>query len=150
MLAHSAAVALKEIILSGTKVLIACNAALISVENSYVYEGVVNMPKATGVTFAPGEKCYWDNSAKNITSVSGGNTLCGICLKDSLTADTTIEMFLRQYNTEVTDATADSKAASAGAQASTNLVRANSQDTSQGLLVSKLNSSAKSAAWSGY
>jgi predicted RecA/RadA family phage recombinase len=93
-LAHSAAVTAGDIIVSNGNVLIAVNDALINVENTYVYLGKAIIPKVAGTAFDPGDKCYWDAGAGNITKVTGGNTLCGICLEAVLAATTTIVVML--------------------------------------------------------
>jgi predicted RecA/RadA family phage recombinase len=93
-LAHSAAVTAGDIIVSNGNVLIAVNTALINVVNAYVYLGKAIMPKVAGTAFDPGDKCYWDAAAGNITKVTGGNTLCGICLEAELAGATTIVIML--------------------------------------------------------
>ena len=40
--------------------------------------GVWTLPKAATVTPAPGALLYWDNTAKNVTTTSAGNTLIGV------------------------------------------------------------------------
>ena len=51
--------------------------------------GVVTLPKATGQAWTEGLKLYWDDSAKKITSTSGGNTLVGVADAAAASADTT-------------------------------------------------------------
>jgi predicted RecA/RadA family phage recombinase len=41
-----------------------------------VVEGVVELPKAAGA-ITEGALVYWDNTAKNVTTTSAGNTLIG-------------------------------------------------------------------------
>ena len=43
--------------------------------------GVFELPKATGQTWSEGAKVYWDNTAKNFTTTSSGNTLAGVAVK---------------------------------------------------------------------
>ncbi len=93
-LAHSAAVEAGDVIVSNGNVMIAVNTALISVLNAYVYLGKTIMPKVAGTAFDPGDKGYWDAAAGNITKVTGGNTLAGICVEAALLADTTIVFML--------------------------------------------------------
>jgi len=56
--------------------------------------GVVELPKATGVSGAIGQKAYWDNTAKNITTTSSGNTLVGVFAKANVSADTVVAVLL--------------------------------------------------------
>jgi len=95
LLAHTSAVVAGEIIVSNGNVLIAVGAADANVENAYIYLGKAIVPKVTGTVFAPGDKCYWDAAAGNITKVTaGGNTLAGICVEPALSADTVIVMMI--------------------------------------------------------
>lgn len=50
--------------------------------------GVVTLPKPTGQAWTEGLKLYWDDSAKKITSTSGGNTLVGVADAAAASADT--------------------------------------------------------------
>jgi predicted RecA/RadA family phage recombinase len=40
--------------------------------------GVISYAKPGSQAWAEGAKVYWDNSAKNFTTTSGGNTLAGV------------------------------------------------------------------------
>jgi predicted RecA/RadA family phage recombinase len=40
--------------------------------------GVVSYAKVSAQAWAEGAKVYWDNSAKNMTTTSSGNTLVGV------------------------------------------------------------------------
>lgn len=51
-------------------------------------EGVYSLPKATGA-ISQGAKVYWDNSAKNVTTTSGGNTACGFAWVAAQSGDAT-------------------------------------------------------------
>lgn len=93
-LAHSAGVTAGDIIVSNGNVLVAVATALISTLAAYVYMGRVCFPKVSGTAFVPGDKCYWDPVAGNITKVTTANTLAGICVEAAGSADTEIEMFL--------------------------------------------------------
>lgn len=42
--------------------------------------GVFNVPKATGTTFAQGDKLYWDDTNKHFTKTASGNTLAAVAL----------------------------------------------------------------------
>jgi predicted RecA/RadA family phage recombinase len=94
LLAHTSAVVAGEIIVSNDNVLIAVGTADANVENAYIYLGKAIVPKVTGTAFAPGDKCYWDSSAGNITKVTGGNTLAGICVEPAGSDDTAIVMMI--------------------------------------------------------
>lgn len=54
--------------------------------------GVFELPKATGTTPAAGGICYWDDSAKKVTTAaaSGANAIVGWFVNAGLTGDTTI------------------------------------------------------------
>lgn len=59
----------------------------------YECEKIV-VPKSTGVTFAVGDKVYFDASAAAITSVASGNTLCGRANAVGASSDTSLEISL--------------------------------------------------------
>lgn len=50
------------------------------------------LPKTdgSGIDFAAGETLYYDNTAKEVTNVSGGNTACGIALEAADDDDTEV------------------------------------------------------------
>lgn len=74
-------------------VFIIVTTAAVGVATAAIYwaEKVV-VPKATGVTFAVGDKVYFDASAAKITSVASGNTLCGRALVAAGSSATTAEI----------------------------------------------------------
>ncbi len=94
ILAHTAEVEAGDIIVSNGNVLVAINDALANVINSYVYLGKAIMPKVTGTSFAPGDRCYWDASAGKMTKVTVATTLAGICLEAAGTSATEIVMVI--------------------------------------------------------
>lgn len=49
--------------------------------------GVIDVPKATGQAWTQGVKIYWDNTAKNLTTTSSGNTLVGAAAQAQQSAD---------------------------------------------------------------
>ena len=55
--------------------------------------GVIELPKAA-VTVAEGEAIYWDDTAKNVTNVSAGNTLVGAAVQAAATGVTPIRVRL--------------------------------------------------------
>lgn len=52
-----------------------------------VIEGVFELPKDNTVAAAQGQKAYWNNTAKNLTTAASGNTLVGVFAKAALSAD---------------------------------------------------------------
>ena len=49
--------------------------------------GVFDMAKATGAAWTQGAKVYWDNTAKNLTTTSSGNTLVGAAAQAQASGD---------------------------------------------------------------
>ncbi|WP_426033204.1 DUF2190 family protein [Cypionkella sp. TWP1-2-1b2] len=47
-----------------------------------VTKGVFDLPKVSTNVFAIGAACYWDDTAKLITSTSSGNTKIGVAIED--------------------------------------------------------------------
>lgn len=60
----------------------------------FVTEGVFAIAKVSANTFAIGAKVYWDNSAKNATSTSSGNTLIGAAVAAAADGDATVAVRL--------------------------------------------------------
>jgi|SRR5579862_5530309 len=56
--------------------------------------GVLDLTKAAGVTIAAGSLVYWDDSAKAVTTTSGGNTLIGVSTVIAASADATVRVRL--------------------------------------------------------
>lgn len=52
-------------------------------------EGVFTLPKHTGTAWTEGELLYWDDTAKNITTVSTANTRVGVAAAAAASGDTT-------------------------------------------------------------
>ncbi len=64
-------------------------------ETALIYEcEKIVVPKSAGVTFAAGDKVYYNASAKAVTSTASGNTLCGRANEVGESADTTLEISL--------------------------------------------------------
>jgi predicted RecA/RadA family phage recombinase len=93
-LAHTAAVAQYEVIVSNNIVLIALNAALINTANIYAYTGKVTLPKAAPLVIGVGDIVYWDVADGNVNKSSSGNTMCGFCIAAAASADTTVDIYL--------------------------------------------------------
>ena len=62
----------------GSLIVIATVTAAQTVLFSALTRGVVNHAKVSAQAWTEGVKIYWDDSAKNFTTTSGGNTLCGV------------------------------------------------------------------------
>ena len=54
---------------------------------SFQLEGVFTLPKATGAATL-GAKCYWNDTNKNVTATSAGNTLIGVFVAAYVSGDT--------------------------------------------------------------
>lgn len=48
--------------------------------------GVWDIAKAAGAAWTPGQKLYWDNTAFNVTSTVGTNTLIGVATQAAASA----------------------------------------------------------------
>lgn len=59
-----------------------------------VTEGVFDVTKATtaGEIYTLGQRLFWDNTNKRITSTSTGNVCVGYAVSTAATADTTVRM----------------------------------------------------------
>jgi predicted RecA/RadA family phage recombinase len=67
----------------------------VGLETALIYEcEKIVVPKSTGVTFAIGDKVYFDATAAAITSVASDGTLCGRANVAALTGDTSVEITL--------------------------------------------------------
>jgi len=75
---------------------IASTNALAGEDCAFVRIGVFTpLPKAAGVAWVAGStKLYFDNAAKNFTTVAAGNTLVGVAAAGALAADTTGSVLL--------------------------------------------------------
>ena len=56
--------------------------------------GVFDLPKVSTNTFAIGAACYWNDTAKLITSTTSGNTKIGVAVEAKLTTETTVRVRL--------------------------------------------------------
>lgn len=58
-------------------------------------DGCMSLPKAAGLAIAEGALLYWDNTAKNLTTTSAGNTKCGFAYGGgALAGDATVKIRL--------------------------------------------------------
>jgi len=55
--------------------------------------GVYDLTKASGAV-TQGAKLYWDNTAKNVTTTSSGNTLIGVATQAAASGDATARVKL--------------------------------------------------------
>ncbi len=58
--------------------------------------GVFTLPKTTGQAWTVGQKMYWDDSTKKVTSTVGSNTLIGVALATAASGDTSGTVRLNQ------------------------------------------------------
>jgi len=58
--------------------------------------GVFDLPKAASVTFAVGDKVYFDATANNLTSVTTSNTYVGVATAAAASSDATVRVRLKQ------------------------------------------------------
>ena len=76
--AATAATTAKTPFVENSKVWIAVNDADAATKSNHVYDSEVSGgAKATGEAWSVGQAIYWDNTAKNVTTTSSGNTLIG-------------------------------------------------------------------------
>ncbi len=57
-------------------------------------EGVFVLPKVTAQAWNRGDRIYWDDAAKLMTTVSTNNTLVGACSEPALNPSTTGTVYL--------------------------------------------------------
>ncbi len=79
---HNAIVALGEVLLLGTRVVMATAAYAADVEGLYIYHSEIVEGEMAAVTITSLEPAYWDDTAKKFTNVVSTNTLCGMFLED--------------------------------------------------------------------
>ena len=75
-----------EAMLVGAKVGVAETSAAINEETVLLLTGVFELPKAA-VAIAQGALVYWDNVAKKVTTVAGGNTLMGSAFNTTIAGE---------------------------------------------------------------
>lgn len=94
---HSAAVVVGEIIVGNGNVLVAVNAKAINTENAYVIEGKINAPKEANLAAEVMDAAFWDSVNGKITKTAAGNKVLGHFVKKAAAADTTADVYMRQY-----------------------------------------------------
>jgi predicted RecA/RadA family phage recombinase len=86
-------------VLSGAGVLVgsifgvASGDALSGADVQVATQGVFNLAK-DGSSFTVGARCYWDNSAKALTSTASSNKLVGVAMAVAATGDATVDALL--------------------------------------------------------
>lgn len=89
------AVASGDVVLVGSLVGVAQISAAVGEVCSVALEGVYTVPKKSTDTFNQGDKLYWDNSAKNVTTTTSGNTFAGFAWIAGGNGDTTTQLRLQ-------------------------------------------------------
>jgi predicted RecA/RadA family phage recombinase len=82
-----------QAILIGAILGIAFKAGVSGDDIEFSTEGVYDIPKAAGA-ITQGAKCYWDDTAKNITTTASGNTHIGYCWYAAASGDATVSVKL--------------------------------------------------------
>lgn len=89
---HNAALSAGDVIVVNSSVLVAVNDTDADVENVFIYQGKVTMPKTAPLVISVLDAVYYSGTAVNKTS--GGNTACGYCVEAAASADTTVTIML--------------------------------------------------------
>ncbi|MBF0182691.1 MAG: DUF2190 family protein [Magnetococcales bacterium] len=82
-----------EGLLVGTLFGIAISTAAINTNMEMITTGVVDLPKAN-LAITQGAKVFWDNTAKNVTTTVGTNTLIGCAIVAAAIGDVTVRVRL--------------------------------------------------------
>lgn len=90
----NADVANNEVVLLGTRIGVAITAIASGKQGSVQVEGVFELKKKTTDAPAQGASLYWDNTNKELTTTSAGNTLAGWAWKAAANGDTTVQIKL--------------------------------------------------------
>lgn len=81
--------------LIGSVFVVAVRDAAAGAEFGGFTEGAFSLPKVAAQAQAEGAALYWDNTAKNVTTVSAGNTKIGFAYGGgALAADATVKVML--------------------------------------------------------
>lgn len=73
---------------------VVCAAAAAGADAEMRTVGVFDLPAAAADVVAVGAKVYWDNAAKNVTTVSASNTLIGVAVTAKSASVTVIRVRL--------------------------------------------------------
>lgn len=71
----------------GTIFGVATNDAANGAQVEVATEGVYDLTKVAAQAWTQGAAVYWDNTAKNVTTTSAGNTKIGVAVQAQLAAD---------------------------------------------------------------
>ncbi len=87
--AQAGATTAKNFYLINGKVALAINSAAAGADNVFAYAcPKARVPKASGQVWDVLQLIYWDDVAKNFTTVVTSNTLAGVVVSDAASADT--------------------------------------------------------------
>jgi predicted RecA/RadA family phage recombinase len=64
----------------GSIIAIACSTIASGVTGEFKTDGVFTVNKTSAQAWTEGLKIYWDDTAKEFTSTSSSNTLCGVAV----------------------------------------------------------------------
>ena len=78
------------IILYGARIGIAGTEIASGDTGGLIVTGVFEMPKASATAITAGAEVYWDDTNKNITTTSSGNTKAGFAVAAAASADATV------------------------------------------------------------
>lgn len=90
-----AAVVSGQAVLYGKMLGVHVSDAALNEETVAHFKGVHSVPKVGATAMAFGAELYWDDAAKNLTTVAAGNTFVGYCAKAALAADTHVNILLK-------------------------------------------------------
>jgi predicted RecA/RadA family phage recombinase len=89
-----AALASGDVVVIGSIVGVATTSAASGANFTCAIRGVFDLPKTNGVAFAPGDKVYFDSTAKLITSTATNNTRLGAAVLPAIASATTARVHL--------------------------------------------------------
>ena len=88
LIAHTAATVAKSFYLINGRVMMAMHTKGASEDNVFVYAApMARVPKVAAQAWTAGQAIYWDDTAKNFTTVATANTLAGMVNEVAGSAD---------------------------------------------------------------
>ncbi len=93
-LAAPAALTSGDVVVVGAIVGVATTNAAAGTNFMCAIRGVFDLPKASGVAFAPGDKVYFDSAAKLVTSTATNNVRLGAAVLPAIGSATTARVHL--------------------------------------------------------
>ncbi len=91
----TATLAHQPVLLASGKIAIPVESSDAGVENLFDFEvECLSCTKAAGQAWAGGADIYWNDTAKNFTTVTSGNTKAGYAVLDAASADITGQIYL--------------------------------------------------------